>query len=265
MAPAVDGAVAPPERRHVLHDLGFTIAKSDGDMRGSAAIVPEMHVPGTDRLRTSILAVWADILAGYLAIEVVAPRVPVTLELDVHLWQPAPAAGTVAGTGRVLKAGRTVFAAGVDFCSENGVPFGFSAASFMAAPDERLRIPELAHGEHALPAGTRLTVPFAQRAGCVRTEPGVAVLGHSDEVLNASNTINGGLIALAAEEAVLSVSPASSSLSSLALRYLQPARVGPVVASAEVRGGLGRVEIRDAGNGDRLCAVATTRTFEGPS
>ncbi|HEY1827234.1 MAG TPA: hypothetical protein VGF87_04400, partial [Acidimicrobiales bacterium] len=188
--------------------------------------------------------------------------VPVTLELDVHLWQPPPAEGTVSGTGRVLKAGRTVFAAGVDFFTESGEPFGFSAASFMAAPDERLTMTGVLRGERTLPAGTRLTVPFAERAGCTRTEPGVAVLGHSDEVLNASNTINGGLIALAAEEAVLSLSPASASLSSLDLRYLQPARVGPVVASAEVRDGLGRVEIRDAGNSDRLCAVATTRTFD---
>jgi len=34
-----------------------------------------------------------------------------------------------------------------------------------------------------------------------------------------------------------------------------------VVARAEVRHGLGRVEVRDEGNDDRLCVVATTRTF----
>ena len=80
-------------------------------------------------------------------------------------------------------------------------------------------------------------------------------------MLNASNTINGGLIALAVEEALLSLSPGAT-LSSLALRYLQPARVGPVVAEAEVRQGLGQVEVRDAGNENRLCVVATSRTFE---
>jgi acyl-coenzyme A thioesterase PaaI-like protein len=89
----------------------------------------------------------------------------------------------------------------------------------------------------------------------------VAALGHSDEVLNASNTVNGGLIALVAEEAVLSLSPPGESVASLDLRYLQPARVGPVVATAEARHGLGRVEVRDEGNDNRLCVAATTRTF----
>ena len=45
------------------------------------------------------------------------------------------------------------------------------------------------------------------------------------------------------------------------MHYLQPVRVGPAVATAEVRGGLGRVEVRDAGQDDRLAVVATTRTF----
>ena len=52
-----------------------------------------------------------------------------------------------------------------------------------------------------------------------------------------------------------------TSLASLDLRYLQPARVGPAVAEAEVRHGLGRVEVYDEGNDNRLCVVATTRAF----
>jgi hypothetical protein len=52
-----------------------------------------------------------------------------------------------------------------------------------------------------------------------------------------------------------------TTLSSLDMRYLQPARVGPVVARADVRDGLGRVQVRDEGNDDRLCVVATSRFF----
>jgi acyl-coenzyme A thioesterase PaaI-like protein len=150
--------------------------------------------------------------------------------------------------------------ASVDFTDEDGEAFGFAAASFMAAPDETLTIPPLGT-RSPLATGARLTVPFAERVGCERRGPGVAALPHSDEVLNASNTINGGLIALAAEEAVLSLSSPGASLSSLDLRYLQPARVGPAVAVAEARHGLGRVEVRDEGNDSRLCVAATTRTF----
>jgi acyl-coenzyme A thioesterase PaaI-like protein len=260
----VEGEEAAPTRRHVLQELGWDVGPSedaDGLMLGSAVVVPEMHAPGTPHLRTSILAAWADVVAGYLAVETVGPRVPVTIELDVHLYRPAPGAGRVRGEGRVMKSGRSVFVAGVDFLDEDAEPFGFAAASFMAAPDERLRILPLG-ARSPLAPGPRLTRPFAERAGCERRAPGVAALAYSDDVLNASNTINGGLIALAAEEAVLSLSPPGTSLASLDLRYLQPARVGPAVASADVRHGLGRVEVRDEGNENRLCVAATARTFD---
>ena len=133
----------------------------------------------------------------------------------------------------------------------------------MPAPDERLTLDIAAQRRPGRPAPRgqpSLTVPFAERAGCAVRAPGVAVLGHSEESLNASNTLNGGLIALACEEAALSLSPGTT-LASLDLRYLQPVRVGPAVAEAEVRHGLGRIEVRDAGNENRLCVVATSRTF----
>ena len=263
MTSTVEGEEAPA-RRHVITELGWEVGPSeeaDGRMLGSAVVVPEMHTPGSVHLRTSILAVWADVVAGYLAVETVGPRVPVTLELDVHLYRPAPGAGRVRAEGKVMKSGRSVFVAGVDFFDEAGEQFGFAAASFMAAPDERLRIDSLV-ARGPLRSDGRLTVPFAERAGCERRAPGVAALAYSDEVLNASNTINGGLIALTAEEAVLSLSPPGASLASLDLRYLQPARVGPAVAVAEVRHGLGRVEVYDEGNENRLCVAATARTFD---
>jgi acyl-coenzyme A thioesterase PaaI-like protein len=111
-------------------------------------------------------------------------------------------------------------------------------------------------------APERLSMPLAERAGCERRRPGVAVLPRTEDGLNASNTVNGGLIALAAEEAVLSLVPGDS-LSFLGLRYLQPARVGPVVATARLHEGVGRIELRDSGNDNRLATLATARTFRG--
>jgi acyl-coenzyme A thioesterase PaaI-like protein len=260
MTPAPEGP-GSGESRHVLQDLGWTVNRREDSMHGAARVYPEMHVPGTEHLRMSILAAWADVLAGHLAISSVGPRVPVTLELDVHLFAPAPTSGTVSGVAKAVKIGRSVFVARVDFTAGEGEPIGFAGLSFMAAPDERLTItmPNTA-GPQLMPEGNRLSMPFAERAGCERAAPGTARLGHAQDRLNASNTINGGLIALAAEEALLSLSPGDT-LSSLALRYLQPARIGPVVAEAEVHDGLGQVEVHDAGNENRLCVVATSRTF----
>ena len=249
---------------HVLLELGFTVHRAGDEIHGVAEVVPEMWAPGTKSLRTSILATWLDTAAGHLCIGVLAPRVPVTLELDVHTYQPPPAAGSVHAIARILKAGRTVMVTSVDFTDQQGEPIAVGTASFMAAPDPGVSIDvdtvEMARQANQATAGRRLQVPLAERIGYERPEPGVVVLHRSADGLNASNTVNGGLIAVAVEEAALSTTPGTT-LSSLALRYLRPVRVGPAVARATVRSGLGQVEVRDSGSDDRLAVVATTRTF----
>ena len=244
---------------HILSELGHAI-RHDGDgLLFRASVSPEMHAPETTHLRTSILAVWADVMAGLLAAETWAPRVPVTLELDVHLHRPAPGAGALHGRATRLKAGRTVFVAGVEFTADDGEPIALAAASFMSAPDPAVTLPPRLSVD--LPASAhRLTVPFAERAGVHGRGPGMAVLPRSEDGLNSSNTVNGGLIALVAEEAALSLAPGTT-LSSLGLRYLQPVRRGPLVATATQHDGLGQVLLRDSGSEDRLSAIGTTRTF----
>ncbi|MEU6559656.1 hotdog domain-containing protein [Nocardia nova] len=246
------------QRRHVLLELGFATRRVGDDIHGSATIVPELHVPGIPRLRTAILATWADTVCGLLASLVMHPRVPVTLELDVNLYRPAPAEGELTAVGTTVKVGRSVFVAEVEFAVD-GEPLGLAGASFMGAPDPELQLPRRLSLD--MPAGTRrLTTPLAERLGCVRVRPGTALLPRTDEVLNAAGTVNGGLIAVAAEEAALSLAP-DDTLSFLGLRYLQPARVGPVTATATLRGGVGRIELRDTGSDDRLATLATARTF----
>lgn len=255
----VKDEVGLEERRHILQELGYGVRKVGEELHGGGPITPQMHVPGTHHLRTSILAAWADTTAGLLATLVMGPRVPVTLELDVHLYRPAPAEGQVLSYGRTVKVGRSVFVAEVAFTDGDGEPLAVAGASFMVSPNPDVRLPERTSID-LQPSRTLLSVPLAERAGCVRREPGTAVLPRSEDGLNASNTVNGGLIALAAEEAALSLTP-DTTLASLGLRYLQPARIGPVVATARVRNGLGLVELRDTGNENRLATTATTRTF----
>ena len=192
------------------------------------------------------------------------PRVPVTLELDVHFYTPPPGAGQVRGAARIIKLGRSVLVSSVDFTSENGDAIGFAAASFVAAPDEAVQLQPGWNGiERHAGRGSRLEVPFAERIRCESPGPGTAILPHAPDVLNAAGTINGGLIATAVEQAMLSLAPPGTTLCSLALRYLLAARVGPVVATAELAHGLSRAEARDAGNAERLCVTATGRIF-GP-
>jgi acyl-coenzyme A thioesterase PaaI-like protein len=248
-----------PHRRHLLSELGFTSRQVGGELQGTGAIAPPMHVPGTSVLRTSILASWADMLGGTLTMRVITPRVPVTLELDVHLYRPAPSAGRLRAVGRITKTGRSVTVIEVDFLDERGETFAFGGSSFMAAPDSSITLPWPASIDRP-PREPTMTLPIADRAGCKRQQPGTAVLPRIEDGLNGVGTIHGGLLALAAEEAVLSLAPGDT-LSSLGLRYLQPVRVGPAVATATISGGLGRVDLRDSGREDRLAMTATARTF----
>src|SRR5207244_4475201 len=96
-----------------------------------------------------------------------------------------------------LKVGRSVVVVGVEFTADDGAPVGTGTASFVAAPDAGLTLPPLTESLTMSRGRTgRLAVPFAERAGCERREPGVAALAVSDDGLNASRTLNGGLLAL---------------------------------------------------------------------
>lgn len=250
-------------RAHIVHELGFDLERVGEEFHGFARVVPEMHFPASTGVRASIFATWTDIAAGYHAVDAFAPRVPTTLELDVHLHQDIADYGEVHAVSRLIKSGRSVLVAMVDFTDENGRSLSFGTATFMPVPDASLRIPpeHEALRKMRLPPG-RLRQPFAERAGCERRAPGVAVLHRSDDGLNSSNTMNGGLMSVAVEEAVLSATPGSV-VSSLAMRYLRPVRVGPAVATAQVYDELGRVEVRDGGSDDRLAVYAITRTAPG--
>lgn len=247
--------------RHIMRDLGFGVTHSGDEMHGSAHVVPQMLVPGTTALRTSILAAWADVVAGHLVIGLFDPAVPVTLDLDVHLRRPAVGCDEVRMAARVQKAGRSVSVLSIDITGGDGRTMGFAHATFMAAPNPSLRMPTIVRDEGLLrPHPSTLEVPFAERAACERIAAGVASIPLRPDGLNASGTLNGGLLALVVEEAALSVSPGAT-LSSLAMRYVQPVRVGPAVAEADVRDGLGNVVVRDTGRDDRLAVIATARTF----
>jgi len=251
------------DRVHVLSELGFAVSRAGDELRGTATVVPEMYVPGTETLRISILTAWADVLTGLLTVAVVEPRVPVTLGIDIHLFAPPTAVGEVELRARLVKAGKDVLLSSVAITDGAGNELGTANAQFMVAPDPDLRM--AASGDElvaamAVPKGSLLE-PFADRAGCERREPGVAILPTtSDETSNSSKTLNGGLIALLVEEAALSTE-AGSTLSTMTIHYVRPVRVGPALAVATRQGAVSEVVVTDEGRDGALAVKATTRSF----
>ena len=245
-----------------LAELGLLIESTGEKLHGRALVLPTMCAPGTDSLRVSILAAWADTILGLLGVRAIAPRVPVTLELDVQLFADLSAVAEIHMIARVTKAGRAVQVYSLDILNGDGQRLGFAHSVFMAAPDSSLSMPtgDWALGRFASRRSV-LTEPFADRVGCRRVAPGVAELPLAPSLMNSSKTLNGGLLAVAVEEAVLSTYPTPTTLSSLHLHYLRPVRTGPAVARAEMHGALGEIEVRDAAT-DALAVVATARVAQ---
>jgi acyl-coenzyme A thioesterase PaaI-like protein len=257
----------------IFREFGLVLEAEGDDLIGRADVVPNMLVPGSDVLRLSVLAVWADTIIGLLAMQAIAPRVPTTLELDVHAFAPIRQCKSVSMRARLTRSGKSVLVFTVDFSDESGRPLGFGTSMFMALPDPNISIPP---GNWALKRFARssgeLRQPLAERVRCERQAPGVASLPWSPDTQNTARAINGGILAIAIEEAALSLAtpqaaspdtpPANGvqTLSSLVIRYLRSVRTGPAIASATASEGLGQVEVIDASN-DALCVAATIRLF----
>jgi acyl-coenzyme A thioesterase PaaI-like protein len=233
-------------RSAVVMELGLTTeARGDG-LVGAATITPEMWVPGTEVVRTSVLAVWADSVTGMLAGLTMQPRITVTLDLDLHVRRQPVGTGEVALTAGVVKAGRTVVVTEVALTLDGeATPFATGNASFMASPNP----------DHVMEGGFPLSLlrraallpePLADRAGARRVDAGVAVVPHRPGNLNATDSIQGGFVALAAEEAALSAAPAGTVATSLVLRYLRPFR-SDAVARAELDGSVASVALETEG------------------
>jgi acyl-coenzyme A thioesterase PaaI-like protein len=122
--------------------------------------------------------------------------------------------------------------------------------------------PDLAHqwedGFSRMSLDGRLAMPLAERLQLRSSTPGIVELPHLPDGLNASGAIQGGLVAVAVEEAALSVGGPRAAVGMLNLRYLRPFSVGPARATATRHGPLVVVELEDVGAG-KLGAVATVR------
>jgi acyl-coenzyme A thioesterase PaaI-like protein len=240
----------------ILLELDFASDYVDDGVQGRVRVTPELHGPGTGRLRTSVVAALVDILLGNVAARHITPRNAMTTHLEVHLFHPLPSAGTLEITGRPLRFGRSLLVLEAEI-SHEGSALGLGTVSFVPAPDPTMI------SETEPPNGTTgplLSVPLAERAGIGVLSPGHALLPDRFGVRNGGGIYSGGLLGVVAEEAALSLAPGEG-LATLAITYLQAVRAGPAVARAELHHGIGRVEVRDSGRDDRLAALAITRTF----
>ncbi|OYO23918.1 hypothetical protein CGZ93_05215 [Enemella dayhoffiae] len=129
-------------REHVFAQFGFSTRREGDGLTGSADAGPELWVPGTEVLRTSVLAIWADSITGMIAADHVGGRVPVTLQLEVNLYAPPTRVSHVEVVGRLVKVGRSVVVSTAEFLDQDGRAFGTATGVFAIAHDPALRMPD---------------------------------------------------------------------------------------------------------------------------
>jgi acyl-coenzyme A thioesterase PaaI-like protein len=261
-------------RGHFIGSLGFRYELDEGGGgRGTAVITPHLRAAGTAWPNVSALLTFADIIIGVLASRRTAPRISITSDLSVRVFGPFPEDGNVEMAGDLVKTGRSV-SVGETECrsATDGTLLARALGTFTASPRPMDEAPD---GVPALPERFQtepepLSEPFPDRVGLRVLAPGVTELPLRLDLMNATESLQGGVVALLGEVAAQTGATAAAGrlhvVDHLDVRYLAAARVGPFRAVAEVEAGDGgrsdvRVEVRDPGRDNRLAAlvVATTR------
>jgi acyl-coenzyme A thioesterase PaaI-like protein len=241
----------------------------------------EYHVEGNvglgqatmhDYLRTAenwpsagVLLTFADVLIGLLASHQTAPRISVTANLAVHMAGPLPEDGRLSLRGELSKVGRSMTVGETEVRSAaSGDLVAIAIGTFLASP----RPQDVSSPFHWVrPAGRVETTAatLSDHVGLRVLAPGVTEIALRPDLTNATESLQGGLVALLGEIAAQTAASAgigeTAVVDSLDVHYLAAARIGPFRAAARLLSPqLVRVEVRDPGRGDRIVAIVVART-----
>jgi acyl-coenzyme A thioesterase PaaI-like protein len=252
-----DAPIVPLTGPIFVSDLpfGFELADDGVTMVGDATISDALRSIHSTLPRPSVLATIADCIAGIPACFVTTPALAVTLDIGVRLVG-ARAGDQLEVTGEIVKRGRSTVASEIRFLdAETKLLVATSYVTFMASPRPQDQAPPLQRGMRTTGA---MPSPFPDFVGLRVVAPGVAEVDLTPFVMQASRTLQGGVVALLGEVAAESLT--GSAVLDLDVRYLSAVRSGPGRATATaLSGGLVRVEVRDAGSDDRLAALIFAR------
>jgi acyl-coenzyme A thioesterase PaaI-like protein len=156
----------------------------------------------------------------------------------------------------------------------SGELVAISVGTFLASPRPADRVPTEFPGA-GRPNGTEVRVApsLAEQIDLQVIEPGVAEIALRPDLLNATDSLQGGLVALlgeiAAQTSASEAAGAPHVVDSLDVHYLAAARVGPFRATARtlsLDGGrpLVRVEARDPGRDNRVVSITIASTRPAP-
>ncbi len=251
-------AEGPSAARMFVNEIPFwfEVSEDGAEMVGEMTINDALRFPGSGLPRASVLATIADCVAGLPACIATAPRLAVTLDIVVH--NVAERCGDrLEISGEIVKIGRSTVSGEVRFSDlESAALVAVSYLTFMVSPRPQ---DELAPMQRGMRTSGSITAPFPEFLGVRTISPGVTEIDLVPLVMQASQTLQGGVFGVLAEVAARSLT--KGPVLDLDIRYLNAVRVGPGRAIATLLGeNLIRVEVRDRGNDDRLASLVLVRT-----
>jgi acyl-coenzyme A thioesterase PaaI-like protein len=255
-----------------MSTMGFSHDMDDHQATGQASMGP--YLRSSDRWPgVAALLTFADVLIGQLASKRTAPRISVTSDLWVRVLRPFSDEGQIRMTAELLKSGRTMTIGETHFFSISGDLVATSLGTFLASPRPVDEAPDGFTEGVWRPGPEGVAPTLAEQVGLRVLAPGQAEIALRPDLVNATESLQGGLVALLGEVAAASSATEATGrphvVHDLQVRYLAAARVGPFRTSAEVHGDgpspLVRVEVRDPGRDDRLAALIMADTRPDPA
>ncbi len=249
--------------------LALGLGRDGTAVTARGPVRPESFLPGSSRIRLAVLATMVDVVAGQTPNGPDLPATGSTMDLRCVLLGPPPATGHVHLRCQPLRVGRRAVVAETElFAAEPGpsdAPFARAVSTYVAW--------DTGGGSATGPPPVEPVAggSFDAYLGARCQDAHTLVLDRSDRLTNGpTGTIHGGAQALLAELAAERVvgGPAAGAgdrrvvATDLDIRYVDRLRIGPLVASARAltaanQAPLAVVELRDAGDDDRLVSQAT--------
>jgi acyl-coenzyme A thioesterase PaaI-like protein len=261
---------APPElhadeRAYFLATMGLEYHLEGGGGHGRATITDYLTAaPGWPS--TAVILTFADVLIGVAASTRTAPRISVTSSLSVYLTGPLPGGGDIELVCHLTKSGRTVTVGETVIRSRaDGRLLGAAVGTFQASPRPQDTVSPLMVQSHRVERVDSPHPTLADHVGLEVVEPGRARIALRPDLLNGTQSLQGGLVALLGESAAQSAATAAlgapAVVDTIEVNYLSAARVGPIEARAEPIGrDLYRVTAHDPGMDDRIVCLIMART-----
>ncbi|MCB0996377.1 MAG: PaaI family thioesterase [Acidimicrobiales bacterium] len=253
-----------PGLRLVGHIGTELLRHEDGSVTSWCALRPDL-ADATGALLPGCLAFIVDGSGGLVTGLAAVPEWVVTSDLDLRLVGRVTV-GPARTEARVVRRGRGTVTAEIMVFDEGDDDRAVGVATLTSA----VLTPDFEAPGAAYPVGRRVghgtpdidATPIREWLG-LETTAGGASLALRPEICNPWGILHGGatcLLAEAAAEAVVGGPPGS--LRDLLVRFVAPARVGPIVAQASVIGRrpddtVVQIEVRDVGADGRLTALAT--------